>query len=658
MMVSADPQSEVGNPLAGEGRQSFALPHEVRRAWTPRERLSVSRWADKYRVLQAEYSAEPGQYRTRRTPYLAEVMDAFVDPRVRFINLVKSARVGGSEAGNNMLGFAVDQEPGPMLYVYPIENDVKEEFRDRLAKFIQGSPRLAEHIPAAGWDSRTELQLDTCMIYGAWATSQNTMLRRTCRYVFIDELDNCDNQTGRLGETLALVLKRLVTFRDRAKGVAVTTPSTSEASSWQMWQDSDQRKYHVPCPKCGQYQELVFDRIRVEEGERDHKKILREDSAWYQCSGCEGRLTWRKHQRWMVLRGVWLKEGQTITEPLPVDDSEIAARAVFDQPDRWLPTIEGDPPSNRVAGFHIWAAYSPWVSWSEIIAEWFAVLTDREKRIVFRNQVLGQPWEDVAVKASTSLLREQIAQGLPKGQVPAAVKAITCGVDVQKDRVYYVVRGWGDVCESWLVDHGVIFVTGKDGTVLTALQAFYERVIMSKPYGGHAPGVTLIDSGYRTRDVYAFCQLHPGCYACKGEDSTQSHLVRKGKMEPKRGRKAINSPKRTLWLVNTNVCKDTLYAWAGMRGEGPQVMHLHAETDNDYCRQFTAEIKVYDTRKRREVWKLKAAKADNHYLDCEQYGLAAAELSNALSFVPGAAKLKRRQRKPAASAREFLGLSR
>lgn len=657
MVVLAE-NSTIGN------RQS-TIPPSVRAAWTPRERLSVHAWADRHRWLQREYSAEPGKYRTARVPYMAEVMDTFADPAINFVNVVKAARLGGTEAFNNVIGWTIDQEPGPTIYVYPRESDVKEELKNRVVPLIKGSPRLSRHIPHAGWDSAIELTLDNCTIYGAWATSQITLLRRTARYVYYDEIDNCDAQSGRLGNTLKLGLGRMVTFGDRAKGGAMTTPSTPDASAWQTWEISDQRKYHVPCPLCGHYQELHFGRIRVPKGERDSDKIDRESLAWYVCAGCEGHLDYRKHQRWMVARGVWVKEGEKIIENLPIPPKRQsvkkkskrqdrggtpAERAVFNHPDRWVPKMEGDPPPRKTAGFHVWAAYSPWVTWSWIIADWFRCQHDRERRIVFRNQVLGLPWEEVVQGASNKNLRLRIEQGLSRGELPAAAQVITSAVDVHKYRIHYVVTAWGEYCESWLIDHGIIWVASEAETPLDALEAYYQEVFLDTPYGGNAPHAAFIDSGWRTQDVYRFCKTHHGCFACKGEDTTRAPLVRQSQMEPKRGRKPDTHPALRLWLVNTNECKATLYAWSAKVGDGPQAMHLHKETDDDFVHQFTAHHKVYDPSKRREVWRSKTSGRDDHFLDAMCYDLACAQLCRALSIRPRE-QSKRRKVKTSTGAR-------
>ncbi len=72
----------------------------IERAWreglTPDPLLTVSEWADKHRVLSSKAASEPGRWRTSRTPYLREIMDALspMSPIERVV-FMKGAQVGG-----------------------------------------------------------------------------------------------------------------------------------------------------------------------------------------------------------------------------------------------------------------------------------------------------------------------------------------------------------------------------------------------------------------------------------------------------------------------------------------------------------------------------------------------------------------------------------
>ncbi len=52
---------------------------DIERAWReglmPDPLLTVSEWSDRHRMLSSKASAEPGRWRTSRTPYLKAIMD-------------------------------------------------------------------------------------------------------------------------------------------------------------------------------------------------------------------------------------------------------------------------------------------------------------------------------------------------------------------------------------------------------------------------------------------------------------------------------------------------------------------------------------------------------------------------------------------------------
>ncbi|MEK6677703.1 MAG: phage terminase large subunit family protein [Planctomycetota bacterium] len=291
-------------------RQMIPVSAAVRHSFRPAERIRVSEWADRYRILTKESgAAEPGPWRTSRIPYAKEIMDAFCDPMIREIDIIKSARVGMTECGNNMLAYAIDQDPGPCMYVYPDESAAKDECKNRLQPMIEQSPRLREHIPHAGWATQVDMNLRNSRIAMAWASSATTLIRRTFRYVFIDEIDNCQRQAGALGEIIELAKKRMLTYGQRAKLVVYTSPTVVGAPAWSRWEACpDRRRYYVPCPLCGAYQVLAFDRIKIPPSERDPERIEFDSLARYQCIDCQGQIAYdaERGQKWMVARGLWI----------------------------------------------------------------------------------------------------------------------------------------------------------------------------------------------------------------------------------------------------------------------------------------------------------------------------------------------------------------
>ena len=112
----------------------------------PPENLTLSQWADKYRRLSSESSAEAGPWRTSRTPYLKEPMDAFTDPKVERIVMVAASQVGKSEFELNAISYIIDQDPGSIMYIQPTLEDA-QKFMDlgatrlgtsRIVKLVKG----------------------------------------------------------------------------------------------------------------------------------------------------------------------------------------------------------------------------------------------------------------------------------------------------------------------------------------------------------------------------------------------------------------------------------------------------------------------------------------------------------------------------------------
>ena len=97
--------------------ESF-IAYEFFRGLEPDSYMSVSDWADAYRTLSSKSAAEPGRWRTKRTPYLREIMDC-LSPRspIQKVVFMKGAQIGGTECGNNWIGYIIHKAPGPIMAI-------------------------------------------------------------------------------------------------------------------------------------------------------------------------------------------------------------------------------------------------------------------------------------------------------------------------------------------------------------------------------------------------------------------------------------------------------------------------------------------------------------------------------------------------------------
>lgn len=77
----------------------------------PPPKLTLSEWAERYAVLSAETSAQTGKFEA--FPYQIGIMDAFTDPSVEKISVMKSARVGYTKILDHAIGYYLHQDPSP-----------------------------------------------------------------------------------------------------------------------------------------------------------------------------------------------------------------------------------------------------------------------------------------------------------------------------------------------------------------------------------------------------------------------------------------------------------------------------------------------------------------------------------------------------------------
>lgn len=127
----------------------------------PPEQLTVSEWAEKYRMLDSKSSAMPGPWSNDITPYLTGVMDEFNNYETEKIIFVKPTQIGGTEALQNMIGYIVMQDPSPTMIVYPTDTLAKSVSENRLQPMLKATPEIAKKFDENS--SLLELQLTVCI---------------------------------------------------------------------------------------------------------------------------------------------------------------------------------------------------------------------------------------------------------------------------------------------------------------------------------------------------------------------------------------------------------------------------------------------------------------------------------------------------------------
>lgn len=558
------------------------------------DKITSSGWAESKRVLSAKAgAAEPGPWRANRTPYAVEPMDAICGA-VEQVVLMWSTQIGKSTMIENVIGYWVEEDPGPLLYVMPTESSIKETLEERLRPLIDDS--LSDHIVGPDSIQQTGIKFDTMRVHFGWSGSPNSLARRSCRYVLFDECDKFVPFAGKEADPISLGEQRVTTYGHRARIIKVSTPTTRDGAIWKAWEGcGDKRRFHVPCPHCGTYQLLTFPQVRWEKQPGGDKakiadKIEMDRLAWFECIACKQKIL-DHHKPKMLMRGKWGSEGQEITKD---------------------GTITGERPKSNRIGYHLSSLYSPWVKWSKIAAQFIRADGDPGKTMNFRNSWLAEPFEDQISKVQPGMIREKSQLSPAAGTVPKWTQALFSLVDTQKDWFKVHVRAWGWGYRSQLVYEGVC-------------QTFEEvrRVGLQSQFnvdgGGLAtPSHQLIDSGgSRTDEVYQYALSEPGrIIPTKGA----SHQMRR----PYSITKLPNG--LTLILFDTGFYKDMLTRL--IQDPDPTKWLPHRDVSDQYCLEMASEHKILDRKANRMLWLPVSAGVRNESWDCEVLACVAADMAN------------------------------
>lgn len=547
---------------------------------------------------------------TERAEYQRGIMNAISDASVETVVVKTSAQVGKTECILNTVGYHVDQDPSPIMVVMPTERDAETWSKDRFAPMARDTPCLRGKLsdPKSRDGSNKILHKKFAgghlTIVGANAPSGLAM--RPIRILLCDEVDRYPASAGAEGDPVNLARKRTVTFWNR-KIVLVSTPTIKGVSRIDAaWEESDKRRFWVPCPDCGTHQILRWEQVHWE---KEPGGAHLPETAHYVCEDCGA--AWSDAKRWSVIRhGEWRAEN----------------------------------PFVGIAGFHLNEIYSPWVRLENMVRAFLSAKDQgAEGMKTFVNTSLGETWVETGEAPDWERLYDQRQLWSP-GTVPKGGLFLTAGADIQKDRIEADVWAWGRGLESWLVDHIVIEGGPHDPDPWLKLEGLLDQ---SWPHesGAHLRIAKLaVDTGYEASAVYAwarrvgFGQVAP----IKGVEGFNRSSPVSGPtfVDATDGGKKLKRGAR-LWTVSVSTFKSETYRFLRAarptdeeRAEGaeylPGTVHLPTWVETEWLKQLVAEQLVTVKNKRgftRLEWQ--KLRERNEALDCRVYARAAAWIAGA-----------------------------
>lgn len=572
-------------------------------AMKPPENITVSQWADKNRRLSSEASAEVGRWRTSRTPYMLDILDCFTDPKVQHIVVVSASQVGKSEAINNMIGYCIDQDPGPILLVEPTVQDAKEYSQQRIAPMIRETRCLRRKVSAVkSRDSgNTILQksFPGGMITLTGSTEAHALASKPIRYLFGDERDRWALSAGSEGNPWDLAIARTRTFYNK-KLVEVSTPTVKNHSAIAASYELGTREHWVTqCPHCENFHEIQFEDIRFEytvSGESESNRIFDITKIFYVCPECGGISSENEMKK---------------------------------QPSKWQADSPEAVALHNCRSFWLTAFVSPWATWKSIILQFLQAGHDSAKLQVCFNTQFGKLWENRGGMESDDVYlarREKYDAEIPEGVI-----VLTCGVDTQDDRLEYEVVGYGHFGESWGIKAGIIMGQPDTDEVWQALDD-----VISHPYA-FADGRTLKisltfvdEGGHYTQEVRRRCleRQRQNVFPIKGEDGSTNRDI--PYTSPPKKQKIIIGGKFIdyVWVYAIGVSDGKQIIFDNLRVQTPGPKYCHFPLRDDYgpayFKGLLSEHLVYNEKlKNPWQWEKIPGHERNERLDCRNYANAA-----------------------------------
>lgn len=549
-----------------------------RDAWRTPERITVSQWADRRRIIAKGAGAEPGPWRTARTPYLREIMDSLSDHSpVREVSFKKSAQIGATEVLINWAGYVIDHAPDAMIVAQPVKDLARSWATAKFDPAMALMPVVADKLHS---NNTLEKQFPGGTLWVIWANSSNQLRQRTARYLGEDELDEYPDDLGGQGSADEQLEARPLSFGDRGKIYRACTPTVAGKSKIaKRYDEGDRRQYLMPCPECGAHFALTEELLQpngtfacpgcgAQIGEHHKEGMLRERSACAGCGEVPVRLIDRVADGGRLVYADECQCGYYLDPPAP--DGAY-----------WQPS---NPDADRAhRSYFIWAAYTPHglgLSWQEIADRRAEAAANPEKQSGFNNLILGLEFAGERQSQDADEIEQLAEPGVHLGTVPPGGLILTAGVDCQHDRFEVQVIAWGRGQRGVVVDYQVIDGDPSLPTGYDQLDAYLARVVRNRRGLDMVISAVAIDGGNWTEMVAQYVKRSVRLsgtarmvQTARGHQPQRLYLVR-GRAEKKSLRAVyrpakteVNAREKTLarsvgvWGVGTSVLKHQVYGW-------------------------------------------------------------------------------------------------
>jgi phage terminase large subunit GpA-like protein len=596
----------------------LALSHRTTDALLPREKTDSWKW-----ICENVHTKKGQPFNYIDFPWVEGICRAWDDPLVRRIFYMAGSRLGKTETFLSLMLCAEHHDPDVGMIGGSTETLVTQTIRDRFYPMMEKTHATRDLCPPPHRRNAHKVRTSSFIIHGAWSGSPTTLGDLDPRYLQALELDKWTKNSSEEADPAELFFERGAEIPDR-KLAAESTPTIEGMSRIKKYVTlGTNRKYHVPCWKCGHRQYLRRNTSgnpkdgglwwdREKDGESTPS--IAAATARYICEKCEAE--WGEENRKPAIRrGTWVAEGQWID-----DQGEVHGTPSNAGPDE---------------SFSLSRMYGPTFSFSDYARAYEQAKGEPEKERSFANNWDGDTWVPVQVEMTWEQAAQKLCVGdWQIGEVPEQVNFLTTSVDVQIDHYVLTTWGWDREQRGYLINYGT---AAWWPDVKEWLSQSYQHADGGEPLRSF---VNLIDSrdGNKKDEIVDFCR---SCNRASGPFVWPSMGSRPGTMDMRMFMKRPMDDENAMLtkkskgrqiegiyfvMINTTFTQQWLDNAIARRKPGaPMSLTMPSSIigDEDFFSQLLNE--VYDREK--GTWKrVDETTIPVDFRDCVRYARAAAEI--------------------------------
>lgn len=629
--------------------------------------IKPSEWNEQRRFMTSETSPFPGKFSYSRTPYLREIVDTLHPGHpARIVAIMKGAQVGFStgviESG---LGYIIDQVPAPTLFLTGHADLTEEAMTGKIDNMIDScglrpliKPNTLRKKSQRTGDTNSRKEFPGGYVIGGHA-NHKTLRQRSVRYGFFDDFEAMPQSSKASGSTTRMIEQRFAAYADKMKIYYISTPELEETSNiMPVYLNGDQRKFHIPCPCCGEFIALEWEVKRKDSDEMagmtwkvDDDGRLIDSSVGYICQECGG----------------WFNDSRKYELNLQGE---------------WRPTAV--PIHEGYYSYHLSSLYAPpgmydWLHYVRQYMEAYPAGGEPKDDLVqtFNNLCLGLTYKplgkDINARALERNCRDYEVGTIPETMSIAdgngSIVLLTCAVDLggrpEDGRIDWEICAHAETGSTYSIAHGSIgtFVSlenpsdqvdrkhwtyahdvpvSDDPDAPISVWPELEKIVTSvyqKDTGKKMRiFITTIDTGHPDiqTETWQFINNSNGMnvLGLKGLGESQP-MLRQG-IDLPLFKNSVRNPKK-LFIAHSNIIKDALadlvaLKWSKGTDQPHGFMnfpsHPYLYRDSTYFEQFEAEHRVMDESGSvaKFIWKKKNSRVQNHFFDCRCYNMVARDI--------------------------------